>query len=36
VTIDFTKYGPVPQVVAPPEGEVFDASSLPGALTQGG
>jgi len=28
VTIDYTAYGPVPPVVPPPAGEVFDASSL--------
>jgi len=36
ITIDFTSYGPVPPIVAPPASQVFDASSLVTAgLTQG-
>jgi hypothetical protein len=31
ITIDFTHYGPVPPVVPPPAGEVFDATSLAAA-----
>ncbi len=30
-TIDFTSYGPVPQIILPPAGEVFDASALAAA-----
>jgi hypothetical protein len=36
VTIDFTSYGPVPPVVPPPAGEVFDAISLATAGVAGG
>jgi hypothetical protein len=36
VTIDFTSYGPVPPVVAPPAGEVFDATSMATAGVAGG
>ncbi len=36
VTIDFTSYGPVPPVVPPPAGEVFDATSLATAGVAGG
>jgi hypothetical protein len=35
VTIDYTSYGPVPPVVPPPAGEVFDVSSL-ASLAGGG
>jgi hypothetical protein len=28
ITIDFKSYGPVPPVVAPPAGEVFDMSDM--------
>jgi hypothetical protein len=31
ITIDFKSYGPVPAVVAPPAGEVFDATSAVGS-----
>ncbi|MGH2854315.1 MAG: hypothetical protein ACRDLF_09020 [Solirubrobacteraceae bacterium] len=31
ITIDFTSYGPVPPVVPPPAGEVFDASAMAAA-----
>jgi hypothetical protein len=31
VTIDFTSYGPVPPIVPPPAGEVFDASAIAAA-----
>jgi len=34
ITIDFTSYGPVPPVVAPPASEVFDASALAAAGLQ--
>ena len=34
-TIDFTNYGPVPPIVPPPAGEVFDASALAAGLANG-
>lgn len=36
ITIDFTSYGPVPPVLPPPAGEVFDATSLATAGIAGG
>jgi hypothetical protein len=35
VTVDYTAYGPVPPVVPPPAGEVFDASSLAASALAG-
>lgn len=32
VTVDFTSYGPVPPILAPPSSQVFDASALAGAF----
>ncbi len=36
ITIDFTSYGPVPPIVPPPAGEVFDAGAVAAAGIAGG
>ena len=36
ITIDFKSYGPVPPIVSPPAGQVFDASALAAAKIKSG